>query len=212
MKTTSGLASVHSPMLNKGGTWSYTFTTAGTYGYVCTVHPGMTAQLVVLAAAAQKPTTAAPAHRHSDSSGPTKSTAPRTPDRGTTSAHPHDTASAAAVPAASSSPPFRAQSTAPTVQAQVPIGADSAASARPLDPLLVLAGVVAGIAVNSLNTSLVYGTAYAGFGEGFMIFGAWRGGLQRRVWATRHRRRGSSPSSKAWTSLRVQPSARESTR
>ncbi|QDO01715.1 hypothetical protein FNV62_40180 [Streptomyces sp. RLB3-17] len=107
----------------------------------------MTAQLVVQAAAVQRPTTAAPAHRHSDSSGPTKATAPHTPARGTTSAHPHDTASAAAVPAASSSPPSTAQTTTPTVQAQVPTAADNATSARPLDPLLVQAGVVAGVAV-----------------------------------------------------------------
>ncbi|MEV5957736.1 cupredoxin family copper-binding protein [Streptomyces sp. NPDC051987] len=147
VKTTSGPASVHSPMLDKGGTWSYTFTTAGTYGYVCTVHPGMTAQLVVRAAAAQKPSTAVPADRRSNLSGPTRTAAPRRPARVTASTHPHNTAAAAAVPAASSSPLPRAQSTAPTLQAQLPTAADSAAAARPLDPMLVLAGVVAGVAV-----------------------------------------------------------------
>ncbi|WP_231976148.1 cupredoxin domain-containing protein [Streptomyces sp. 3214.6] len=54
METTSGPASLHSPMPNKGGSWSYTFTTAGTYGYVCTVHPGMTARIVVTAAACER--------------------------------------------------------------------------------------------------------------------------------------------------------------
>ncbi|MFF5138396.1 plastocyanin/azurin family copper-binding protein [Streptomyces sp. NPDC013157] len=147
VKTTSGPASVHSPMLNKGGTWSYTFTTAGTYGYVCTVHPGMTAQLMVQAAATRKSTTAAPAHQHSNPSGPTQTADRRTPARGTASTHPHNTASAAPVPTPSSSAPSRAQSTAPALQTQVPAAADSAASARPLDPLLVLAGVVAGVAV-----------------------------------------------------------------
>lgn len=62
VKTTSGPAPIHSPMLNKGGSWSHTFTAAGTYGYLCTVHPGMTAQLVVEPAAA--PTTHAPVHHH----------------------------------------------------------------------------------------------------------------------------------------------------
>ena len=68
---------------------------------------------------------------------------------------------------------------------------------------------------NLLNPSLqyeAYGCGYGGFGEGSVLFRARRGGLQGRVWVTRHRRRGSSPSSKVWTSLRVQPSARESTR
>lgn len=147
VKTTSGPASVHSPMLDKGGTWSYTFTTAGTYGYVCTVHPDMTAQLVVQAAATQKPTPAAPAHQHSSPSGRTRTAAPRTPDRVTASTSPHNSASAATVPAASSSPLSRAQSMAPTLQAQVPAAADSAAATRPLDPLLVLAGIVAGVSV-----------------------------------------------------------------
>lgn len=61
---------------------------------------------------------------------------------------------------------------------------------------------------NSLNASLCTASSV----RAFVLFGAWRGGLQLRVWVTRHSRRGSSPSSKAWTSLRVQWSARESTR
>ncbi|EPJ37324.1 hypothetical protein STAFG_5617 [Streptomyces afghaniensis 772] len=42
VKTTSGPVPIHSPMLDKGQSWSLTFTTAGSYGYVCTVHPNMT--------------------------------------------------------------------------------------------------------------------------------------------------------------------------
>jgi plastocyanin len=30
-----------------GGTFSYTFTTAGTYNYVCTLHTGMSGSIVV---------------------------------------------------------------------------------------------------------------------------------------------------------------------
>ena len=64
VKTTSGPESIHSPMLSKGGTWSHTFTAPGTYGYVCTVHPGMTAQLVV------EPAAAPTAHRPSPQQPP----------------------------------------------------------------------------------------------------------------------------------------------
>ncbi len=46
----------HSPMLATGQSWSFTFTQPGTYDYICSVHPDMRAQIVVLAAE----TTAAP--------------------------------------------------------------------------------------------------------------------------------------------------------
>ncbi|MFF4500580.1 plastocyanin/azurin family copper-binding protein [Streptomyces sp. NPDC001401] len=143
VKTTSGPASVHSPMLNKGGSWSHTFTTAGTYGYVCTVHPGMTAQLVVEPAAA--PTTRAPVHEHHTSAPaavPTeRSTAASTPAM-TMDHSAHTTKSAAAAAPASQAP----SPTAPA--AQPALGTQNAASAtRPLQPLLLLTGVVAGVAV-----------------------------------------------------------------
>lgn len=32
---------LHSPTLNHGASYSHTFTRAGTYHYVCTIHPGM---------------------------------------------------------------------------------------------------------------------------------------------------------------------------
>jgi amicyanin len=51
VKTTSGPVQIHSPMLNKGESWSFTFTTAGSYAYYCTVHPNMTAGIAVQAAA-----------------------------------------------------------------------------------------------------------------------------------------------------------------
>ncbi|MEU9393003.1 plastocyanin/azurin family copper-binding protein [Streptomyces sp. NPDC048324] len=148
VKTTSGPDSIHSPMLNKGGTFSHTFTVAGSYGYVCTVHPGMTAQLVVKAAVAPKPTTQPPSTQH-HTSAPARATSPSVPAQAAASAHPHESmSSAAAAPAASSAAPSSADTSAPAGQAQAPIAADNAASTvRPLDPLLVLAGVVAGIAV-----------------------------------------------------------------
>lgn len=82
VKTTSGPEPIHSPMLSKGGTWSHTFTLPGTYGYVCTVHPGMTAELVVKAAAASTPTTQPTTHQHTGSlpaaAQPAQSPAPST--------------------------------------------------------------------------------------------------------------------------------------
>jgi plastocyanin len=45
-----------SPMLAQGQSWSFTFTQPGTFDYICSVHPDMRAQIVVLA----KETTAAP--------------------------------------------------------------------------------------------------------------------------------------------------------
>jgi amicyanin len=143
VKTTSGPASIHSPMLSKGGSWSHTFTTPGTYGYVCTVHPNMTAQLIVQAAAAPTPTvhqhptpaaaaprpaTTMPSSMHMGQSG--KAAAPGASKKEDPS--PSPTASASAAPAAAQ----------PAVDSQ---NADSAT--RPLNPLLLLTGVVAGVAV-----------------------------------------------------------------
>ncbi|MFG2129400.1 plastocyanin/azurin family copper-binding protein [Streptomyces sp. NPDC048751] len=152
VKTTSGPASLHSPMLNKGGTWSHTFTTPGTYGYVCTVHPGMTAQLVVKAAAAPPPTAHPTAHQHAtsapDAGRPaaqrrsTTASAPHADHSGMAAAEAHDS------PSPSPSPSAAAGSEASPAPTQPAVAAQSDASAvRPLDPLLLLAGIVAGVAV-----------------------------------------------------------------
>lgn len=153
VKTTSGPVSIHSPMLDKGQSWSFTFTTAGSYGYYCTVHPDMTARLVVQPAA----TTAAPTHMHTHT--PTGSaqhgtggqqratTAPaaRTP---TPTPTPTATRSTAASPStsASDSAAAPAPGTAGAAPAE-PQVQSAGASVRPLEPLLVLAGLVAGVAV-----------------------------------------------------------------
>ncbi|MBO4255138.1 cupredoxin domain-containing protein [Streptomyces griseorubiginosus] len=140
VKTTSGPASVHSPMLSKGGSWSHTFTTPGTYGYLCTVHPGMTARLVVEPAPA--PTTHAPVHRH-----PASAPAAVPTRRATASDMPSMTMTPsprATEAAAVQTPP----AVTPSASAPAPDTQDTAASpTRPLDPLLLLTGVVAGVAV-----------------------------------------------------------------
>jgi plastocyanin len=147
VKTTSGPLAIHSPMLNKGESWSFTFTTAGSYGYVCTVHPDMTAGITVRAAA-PAPAPAAPTQhehtqpstsqqQHSTMPGMTTSRRPAATRAGSS---PSPTASQAAVPQTAPSP--QASQAAPPAATQT-----AASTARPLDPLLVLAGLVAGVAV-----------------------------------------------------------------
>ncbi|WP_308298892.1 cupredoxin family copper-binding protein [Streptomyces sp. GESEQ-35] len=151
VKTTSGPVSIHSPMLDKGESWSFTFGTAGAYGYYCTVHPDMTAGITVRAAAPATSAAPTPAHTHQETGSgrqhdehqetatvrPTASSkAPASPSSSPTPSMVMPTSTAApAVPAASPSTAAAAPQTQPV------------ASARPLDPLLLLAGIVAGVAV-----------------------------------------------------------------
>jgi amicyanin len=146
VKTTSGPLAIHSPMLNKGQSWSFTFTTAGSYGYVCTVHPDMTAGITVRAAPAPAPapaparTSAAPReHVHTTPARTPSGTAHSAPAMTMPSPSPSPTASEAAVPQT-------APQAAPQVNQQSVTRA-TASTTRPLDPLLVLAGLVAGVAV-----------------------------------------------------------------
>ncbi|MFD5595689.1 cupredoxin family copper-binding protein [Streptomyces griseorubiginosus] len=140
VKTTSGPLSIHSPMLDKGESWSFTFATAGSYGYVCTVHPDMTAGITVRAAAP------APATRSEAPAEHVHTAEPRTSSRPVRSAPamtmptptPTPTSTEAAVP----------QAAQPSTQAaQPPATTTTASTVRPLDPLLLLAGLVAGVAV-----------------------------------------------------------------
>ncbi|WP_308259404.1 cupredoxin family copper-binding protein [Pseudonocardia sp. H11422] len=40
---------LRSPTLNRGAGWSYTFTTPGSYRYICSIHPSMTGAVTVTA-------------------------------------------------------------------------------------------------------------------------------------------------------------------
>lgn len=158
VRTTSGPVTIHSPMLDKGQSWTYTFTAAGSYGYYCTVHPDMTARITVLAA--PKPTpTPAPTHHHETGTSheampmPTR-TAPTTHRAAATSPK----SSAPASPASPSESP----GSAPPVAAAAP-RTEPAAAARPLQPLLLLTGLIAGVAV--LCLLLVGSRAAASRGE-----------------------------------------------
>jgi hypothetical protein len=141
--TTSAPVALHSALLMTGQSWSYTFTVPGTYNYICSVHPYMHATLVVQAAptpvAAPPPVPAAVAP-------------PAPPVRRTVPATTH----AAAPPVVSSS----ASTVAPAAGSAMPSGMAMPAAAPPaatntaaavspgasLNPLLIVAGLVAGVA------------------------------------------------------------------
>jgi plastocyanin len=141
VKTTSGPVAIHSPMLSKGQSWTYTFTTAGSYSYYCTVHPDMTARITVLAAPKPTPTrTPTPTHHHE--TGSSHEAMPMPTRTAPTSHRPAATSPESSAPAASSPSP----STSPPGAAAAP-RTEPVAAARPLQPLLLLTGLVAGVAV-----------------------------------------------------------------
>lgn len=57
----TGTGFFHSGLLNRGQTFSMTFATAGTFPYLCVIHPGMTGQVVV-----EQPGTTLPAQSELD--------------------------------------------------------------------------------------------------------------------------------------------------
>ena len=65
----SGPVKFSSPTLQQGQSFSYTFTTPGTYAYYCAVHPDMKASVTVVAKATPTPTPA-PSTPPAPSSGP----------------------------------------------------------------------------------------------------------------------------------------------
>lgn len=126
--TSSGPASFRSPLLQTNQSWTFTFTVPGTYAYYCSVHPDMRAQVVGLAA--DTPTAAPPP-------APAQQPATRRPIVTTTAAAPP----AAPVPAQpSKDPPI-------TSTADVPAQASAAVVGERLDPMLIVAGIVAAVAV-----------------------------------------------------------------
>ncbi|MGW3652373.1 cupredoxin domain-containing protein [Streptomyces sp. NPDC000878] len=182
VKTTSGPVQIHSPMLDKGESWSFTFTTAGSYAYYCTVHPNMTAGITVQAPAPA--TSAAPTHSHTHTE-PTSGSGSESEHHGTgtgsgngtgmsrsTASNRTTASSAAAKSPGGDSPTPTAPTTAPPAgtapqaqPAQQPATSTATvASVRPLDPLLLLTGIVAGIAV--LCLLLVGSRAAAPRGKG----------------------------------------------
>ena len=131
----SGPQTFHSPMLAQGQSWSHTFSSSGSYSYMCSVHPDMVAKVTVRAPAAQpKPTKQA---------SPVPATSPSATPTATQPAHSHHppATTSPAPPAASAQPPTEA----PVASAQV--SAPATQDGATLDPLLLVAGVSAAVMV-----------------------------------------------------------------
>ncbi|WP_086849023.1 cupredoxin domain-containing protein [Amycolatopsis kentuckyensis] len=128
--TTSAPVAFRSPQLSAGQSWSYTFRQPGTYQYYCSVHPDMRASVTVLPA----PTTAPPKPA---------TTVPRTtPPRSTAAAAPVTSA-----PPPGTSPSSTSPAAAPAAEAPPAVQQATAATPATLDPMLLVAGLVTGIAV-----------------------------------------------------------------
>ena len=137
--TTSAPVAVKSQTLFTGQSFSYTFTTAGTYSYYCSIHPDMRATVTVQpAVAAVAPAPAA------------TSAAPKSTVQPTTAAPKSSSAAARATvtqqPTSSMAMPESAAAAAPTEQ-QAVAAAVTPTTTTSLDPMLLVAGIAAGIAV-----------------------------------------------------------------
>jgi len=136
--TTSGPVSIHSAMLMTGQSWQYTFTTPGTYSYICSIHPDMHASVVVKAA----PSTPAKPHPSSASAAvSTHASAVVPASRRSSTAVTSPSKPAISTPAASSAPASSTSAAAPVAVA----GSGSSSSGGELKPLLILAGGVAAL-------------------------------------------------------------------
>jgi amicyanin len=121
--TSAGPAVLQSPMLAQGQSWSFTFTVAGTYDYYCSVHPDMRARITVLPE--------------------------ETPDQATPAPVPvgqrpaEQPVGQPAVPAHEAAP--APTTSAPTTSAPTQVVAATPPSSTGLDPMLLLAGLVAAV-------------------------------------------------------------------
>lgn len=118
---TRGPVLFHSPLLSQGQSFSYTFTVAGPYTYICSVHPDMTATLTVDPAPVRQPVAAA------STRAATKAGAVATAH--TPAASPK---AAASVPVPSASPALTAATASPTTQ---------------INPLLLVAGALCAVVI-----------------------------------------------------------------
>jgi plastocyanin len=122
---TSGPITFKSPMLTPGQSWSYTVRTAGSYSYICSVHPYMRATLTVTAAAAPagRPASAAlSAQASRAAAGVTAAAVPATPL------------------------PTAPLSTAARLQQQTVAPAAETTSSKNVNANLLIAGLVVGVA------------------------------------------------------------------
>jgi plastocyanin len=127
---TSGPVAIHSPTIATGQSWTYTFTTPGSYSYICSIHPNMRATLVVTAPA------------------PTRVAVPPAPvTRARVAPAAPPPAAVVAAPTTAPTTPATSMPMPTTSQpADVSQAAASGSQQAGLDPLLLVAGLVAGVA------------------------------------------------------------------
>lgn len=115
--TTAGPAVLRSPLLAQGQSWSFTFTLPGAYDYYCSVHPDMRARVTVL------PEETTPEH-----TTPEETTRPHVVEQPPVATPPADTAAPTA-----------------TTTAPLPVASAAPPPSNGLDPMLLLAGLVAAV-------------------------------------------------------------------
>ncbi|KOX35141.1 hypothetical protein ADK67_01250 [Saccharothrix sp. NRRL B-16348] len=114
--TTAGPAVLRSPLLAQGQSWSFTFTVPGVYDYYCSVHPDMRARVTVL-----------------PDETPPAAAQPETTQQPVVEPPP------AAIPPAHTAAPTTTTAATPQVVAAAPPPPNG------LDPMLLLAGLVAAV-------------------------------------------------------------------
>jgi plastocyanin len=138
--TTSAPVSFRSPTLSTGQSWTYTFRQPGQYNYYCSIHPDMRAVVVVLPAENQPPANSGGAQAQPPPAAHHTTTG--RPSTGRTAAAP-----SASVPAVAAPPPENT----PGAAMPMPAGDTGIAQAIPaaqtttLNPMLLVAGLVAGV-------------------------------------------------------------------
>lgn len=137
--TTSAPAPFKSPELSTGESWTYTFTTAGTYSYYCSIHPDMRAQIIVQAAAAS---TATPVPAPAAVVPKTTTQQKQHPTTIASAAAPMPSMSATAATPQTAPSPQESSASSQANQAQ-PV--TSAATVTTVNPMLLVAGITAGI-------------------------------------------------------------------
>lgn len=143
--TTSSPVAVHGSTMQKGQSWSYTFTTPGTYAYICSIHPDMEATLTVVAAVAAAPaTTTAAAARTTVVTHPVARSSTRSV--AVTARHRSGTVASRAASAA----PAMATGTPTAGPVGGPAASGPGGTSRPLRPLLIVAGGIAALATLAL--------------------------------------------------------------
>jgi plastocyanin len=134
VKVVQGPATFQSPMLGQGDSWSHTFSTAGTYSYICSVHPDMRATVTAKAKPAPAPAKAHPATHAPAATALTSPEATSGAERTTRPARDKVAAAAASSQVAGSDA---------TQQVAAPVTAASST----LDPLLLVAGASTAVMV-----------------------------------------------------------------